>query len=107
MEFGQVSYGKAELKGQLDKIARSSPYYKRNLAHVCSFFAKGNCKRGSNCPYRYVVFLSPPSNNNRIYRTVVLLNSSIIIAICISISYLSFHPFKYLFWILITIYFCL
>jgi len=38
---------------QLSKIARTSPYYKRNLAHVCSFWLKGQCTRGATCPYRH------------------------------------------------------
>ena len=28
-------------------------YYKRNRAHVCSFWVKGECKRGDECPYRH------------------------------------------------------
>ena len=35
------------------KIARNSPYYKRNRAHICSFWVKGECKRGEECPYRH------------------------------------------------------
>jgi len=45
--------GQSETRAQLAKIARNSPYYKRNQAHVCSFFVKGNCTRGSQCPYRH------------------------------------------------------
>lgn len=37
----------------LAKIARNSPYYKRNRAHVCSFWVKGECRRGEECPYRH------------------------------------------------------
>lgn len=36
------------------KLARTAPYYKRNRPHVCSFWVKGECKRGEECPYRYV-----------------------------------------------------
>ena len=25
----------------------------RNLPHICSFYLKGDCKRGSECPYRH------------------------------------------------------
>eukprot|EP00983_Pelagomonas_calceolata_P014109 450914-Pelagomonas_calceolata.AAC.1 len=25
----------------------------RNMARVCSFFAKGTCTRGAECPYRH------------------------------------------------------
>lgn len=38
----------------LKQLARTDPYYKRNRPHICSFYAKGECKRGSECPYRYV-----------------------------------------------------
>eukprot|EP01121_Diplochlamys_sp_Union-15-3_P022765 TRINITY_DN9791_c0_g1_i1.p1 TRINITY_DN9791_c0_g1~~TRINITY_DN9791_c0_g1_i1.p1 ORF type:complete len:327 (+),score=61.69 TRINITY_DN9791_c0_g1_i1:63-983(+) len=34
-------------------MARTSPYYKRNLPHICSFFVKGGCVRGDECPYRH------------------------------------------------------
>ncbi|RWS25734.1 pre-mRNA-splicing factor-like protein, partial [Leptotrombidium deliense] len=37
----------------LAKLARSSPYYKRNRAHICSFWVKGECRRGEECPYRH------------------------------------------------------
>lgn len=37
----------------LAKLARRAPYYKRNLPHICSFWVKGECKRGDECPYRH------------------------------------------------------
>lgn len=37
----------------LAKLARRAPYYKRNLPHICSFWLKGECKRGDECPYRH------------------------------------------------------
>lgn len=37
----------------LKSLARTDPYYKRNQPKVCSFFAKGECNRGSECPYRH------------------------------------------------------
>lgn len=37
----------------LKRLARSAPYYKRNRAHLCSFFAKGQCTRGDECPFRH------------------------------------------------------
>lgn len=43
----------------LKQLARTDPYYKRNKPHVCSFFAKGECKRGDECPYRHEM---PPQN---------------------------------------------
>ncbi|EIW69766.1 hypothetical protein TREMEDRAFT_29541 [Tremella mesenterica DSM 1558] len=38
-------------KEMLKNIARSDPYYKRNRPHICSFFVKGDCKRGADCPF--------------------------------------------------------
>ena len=28
-------------------------YYKRNAPHICSFFVKGECNRGNECPFRH------------------------------------------------------
>lgn len=52
-----VDYGKADPVGKdlLKSISRREPYYKRNLPHVCSFFIKGTCKRGAECPYRHEI----------------------------------------------------
>ncbi|XP_043828248.1 pre-mRNA-splicing factor RBM22-like [Dromiciops gliroides] len=35
------------------QLARTTPYYKRNRPHICSFWVKGECKRGEQCPYRH------------------------------------------------------
>nr|GEW59884.1 zinc finger CCCH domain-containing protein 49-like [Tanacetum cinerariifolium] len=35
------------------KLKRETPYYKRNQAHACSFFIRGDCKRGAECAYRH------------------------------------------------------
>lgn len=40
------------------KLARTTPYYKRNRPHICSFWVKGECKRGEECPYRYEVSIN-------------------------------------------------
>ncbi|PSR94111.1 hypothetical protein PHLCEN_2v4539 [Hermanssonia centrifuga] len=40
-------------KEMLKQLARTDPYYKRNRPHLCSFYAKGECTRGSECPYRH------------------------------------------------------
>uniref|UniRef100_A0A183EF29 Pre-mRNA-splicing factor RBM22 n=1 Tax=Gongylonema pulchrum TaxID=637853 RepID=A0A183EF29_9BILA len=37
----------------LRKLARNQPYYQRNKPHICSFFVKGECRRGEECPYRH------------------------------------------------------
>jgi len=39
-------------KDMLKQLARTDPYYKRNRPHVCSFFVKGECNRGAQCPFR-------------------------------------------------------
>jgi len=49
---GQPNF-KVEHRSALAKLARTQPYYKRNLAHICSFFLKGTCTRGAECPYRH------------------------------------------------------
>ena len=48
--LGKISTQKHDL---LTKLARTTPYYKRNRPHICSFWVKGECKRGEECPYRY------------------------------------------------------
>ncbi|KAF6763947.1 pre-mRNA-splicing factor SLT11 [Ephemerocybe angulata] len=40
-------------KEMLKQLARTDPYYKRNRANICSFFLKGDCNRGDDCPYRH------------------------------------------------------
>ena len=43
----------ATLHEGLLRMARKTPYYERNLPHICSFFARGECTRGDECPYRH------------------------------------------------------
>ncbi|KAL7423904.1 Pre-mRNA-splicing factor slt11 [Cryptotrichosporon argae] len=40
-------------RDMLRSLARTDPYYKRNRPHICSFFVKGECKRGGECPFRH------------------------------------------------------
>ena len=47
-----VSRASSAGKDMLKQLARTDPYYKRNRPHLCSFYAKGECKRGDECPYR-------------------------------------------------------
>lgn len=48
------SVGKAiAADDMLSKLARTAPYYKRNRPHICSFWVRGECKRGEECPYRH------------------------------------------------------
>ena len=60
-EDNTVAYGElgkiTNKNEMLTKLARKAPYYKRNRPHVCSFWVKGECKRGEECPYRY--YISP------------------------------------------------
>ncbi|CAN0920888.1 Zinc finger CCCH domain-containing protein 49 [Linum grandiflorum] len=49
----ESSYGKARPTDTILKLQRTSPYYKRNRAHVCSFYIRGECTRGAECPYRH------------------------------------------------------
>ena len=44
---------KAALK--LQSMARMEPRYERNLPKLCSFFARGECNRGSHCPFRHEI----------------------------------------------------
>lgn len=38
---------------KLQSMARMEPMYERNLPKLCSFFAKGECNRGKQCPFRH------------------------------------------------------
>jgi len=46
----------------LKKLARPEPDYRRNRPHLCSFYARGMCKRGDECPYRHEL---PPDTHER------------------------------------------
>ena len=56
-----INSGAGAVRGHelLLKLARKKPYYKRNRAHICSFWVKGECKRGEECPYRHEMPLDP------------------------------------------------
>jgi pre-mRNA-splicing factor RBM22/SLT11 len=38
---------------KLQEMANMEPRYERNMAKLCSFFARGECNRGSSCPFRH------------------------------------------------------
>lgn len=38
---------------KLSEMARMEPRYERNLPKLCTFFARGECDRGANCPFRH------------------------------------------------------
>lgn len=43
----------------LKKLQRQYPYYERNRPHLCSFWVKGECKRGEECPFRHEMPTDP------------------------------------------------
>uniref|UniRef100_A0A7C8YJJ3 C3H1-type domain-containing protein n=1 Tax=Opuntia streptacantha TaxID=393608 RepID=A0A7C8YJJ3_OPUST len=49
----ESSFGKVRPNDTILKLQRTTPYYKRNRAHVCSFYIRGECTRGAECPYRH------------------------------------------------------
>ena len=55
IELGQggMSVPGEAAHAKLQSIARMAPRYERNLPKLCSFFATGDCNRGSNCPFRH------------------------------------------------------
>jgi len=57
-----LPYAKALFNPTVNRLARTSPYYDRNRAHVCSFFVKGTCNRGILCPFRH----EKPEDNNEL-----------------------------------------
>lgn len=50
---GVAAQGTALAHAQLSEMAQMEPRYERNLPKLCSFFAKGECDRGSSCPFRH------------------------------------------------------
>ncbi len=52
---GQTMLGEANALAvaKLEEMANMEPRYERNMAKLCSFFARGECNRGANCPFRH------------------------------------------------------
>lgn len=48
-----LPYGKTAAHPMLKRLARMTPYYKRNEARICTFYVKGACNRGADCPFRH------------------------------------------------------
>jgi len=48
-----LPYGKVSAHPMLQRLARMTPYYKRNEARICTFYVKGACNRGQDCPFRH------------------------------------------------------
>ncbi|XP_064390745.1 pre-mRNA-splicing factor RBM22-like [Halichondria panicea] len=72
-ESGRTEPGGGEGKASNDlllKMSRTRPYYmyKRNRPHICSFWVKGECSRGEECPYRHEMPTDPndPLSNQKI-----------------------------------------
>jgi len=53
IEQGQLTWDKTAPDQMLAHLSRTKPYYNRNLPRICSFFVKGECNRGKECPYRH------------------------------------------------------
>lgn len=51
--YKDAPQSKPLVNNDLLRMARTKPYYKRNLPHICSFYARGMCTRGNACPYRH------------------------------------------------------
>jgi len=64
---GSTGYGAAARNQTLLRLARNQPYYRRNLPHKCSFYAKGECRRADKCPFLHEMPTSkedPLANQN-------------------------------------------
>jgi len=48
-----LPYGKVGAHPMLQRLARMTPYYKRNEARICTFYVKGACNRGQDCPFKH------------------------------------------------------
>jgi pre-mRNA-splicing factor RBM22/SLT11 len=56
VESGQgpaASQGGELAHARLREMAQMEPRYERNLPKLCSFYARGECDRGSSCPFRH------------------------------------------------------
>jgi hypothetical protein len=55
IEQGQNLVGEANALAvaKLQEMAQMQPRYERNMAKLCSFFARGECNRGDTCPFRH------------------------------------------------------
>ena len=49
----QTTVGMMQQRDELAKLQRDKPYFKRNESHICSFYVRGTCNRGAECPYRH------------------------------------------------------
>lgn len=63
--YNKVSKGSSGA-GMLERLQKRTPYYRRNLPHLCSFYARGECNRGSLCPFRHEMPKTGPLANQNI-----------------------------------------
>jgi len=105
----ESSYGKARPNDTILKLQRTTPYYKRNRAHICSFYIRGECTRGAECPYRHEMpetgELSQQNIKDRYYgyvwlkMTYLLLMTFLILVLFCSCSFYSKLVFSmYCYW---------
>lgn len=52
-EGKDLPYNKVGSHPMLQRLARMTPYYKRNEARICTFYVKGACNRGQDCPFKH------------------------------------------------------
>ncbi|KAL4431000.1 hypothetical protein ABPG75_006256 [Micractinium tetrahymenae] len=60
------AYDTAKPNEVLMRLRRTEPYYARNRARICSFFVRGECKRGAECPYRHEMPTGGPLSEQNI-----------------------------------------
>lgn len=74
----------------LAKMARKAPYYERNRPHICSFWVKGECRRGEECPYRHERPTDPedPLSNQNFKDRYHLLSAIVIRLTLLTIHYI-------------------
>ncbi|PWN28871.1 hypothetical protein BDZ90DRAFT_278281 [Jaminaea rosea] len=58
--IGPATSAGHDMLKQLARNRSGGPNYNRNKPHLCSFYAKGECKRGDACPFRHEL---PVQNN--------------------------------------------
>lgn len=63
--YNKVNKSSSSAK-MLDRLSKRTPYYRRNLPHLCSFFASGKCTRGKLCPFRHEMPETGPLANQNI-----------------------------------------
>lgn len=65
-DLDRSGYETAKPNEILSKLRRTEPYYARNRAKICTFFVRGECKRGAECPYRHEMPTSGPLSEQNI-----------------------------------------